>query len=110
MRNQEQGRLVEAGQKALNKGMEAAQVSLQEQFNDVKRSLGTELAEIFSRNFAALQARLDELERQRQQSTEERTREAAATERALADLTTFKTRLAHLAQQLSGPDVVMSDD
>ncbi|NWJ95844.1 MAG: dynamin family protein [Chloroflexi bacterium] len=100
MREQERGRLVEAGRKALGQALEVAQTSLQAQFGDVKRSLGTELAMIFSNNVAALETRLNELERQRQQSAEERAKEAIATGQALSDLSDFKTRLAILSEQL----------
>jgi len=92
--------LVEAGRKALGQALEVAQTSLQAQFGDVKRSLGTELAMIFSNNVAALETRLNELERQRQQSAEERAKEAIATGQALSDLSDFKTRLAILSEQL----------
>jgi uncharacterized protein YdcH (DUF465 family) len=101
MREQERERLVETGRNALGQALEAAQASLQAQFGDVKRSLGTELAQIFSSNVAALEARLDELERQRQQSTEERANEARATGQSLSDLSAFKTRLASLTEQLT---------
>jgi len=110
MRNQEQARLVEAGRKALNQALETVQKSLEEQFGDVKRSLGTEVAQIFAGNFAALQNRLDELERQAKLSTDERTREAVITRLALADLVTLKTRLANLKAQMLGPEIDLGSD
>ena len=110
MRNQEQARLVEAGRKALNQALETVQKSLEEQFGDVKRSLGTEVAQIFAGNFAALQNRLDELERQAKLSTDERTHEAVTTRLALADLVTLKTRLANLKAQMLGPEIDLGSD
>jgi hypothetical protein len=110
MRQQEQERLLEASRKALTQALDAAEGKLKNQLEEVKRALGTELADIFAKNFAALQTRLDEVERQSKQTREERAREAAATEQALTDLASFKTRLAHLADQLSGPEVSLEAD
>lgn len=105
MRQQERGRLIEAGRSALSRAMEAVEKNLNDQFGDVERALGTELAQVFSRNYQALQDRLDELERQGNQSATERASEALATDRALSDLSAFKTRLAALSAQLIGPEV-----
>ncbi len=104
MRGQERERLIEAGRSALHKSVEAAQKSMQSQFGDLQRTLGTEIAGVFSQNFAALQARLEELERQATLGGEERRRDIIAADHALSDLGDIKAKLNNLINTGTQPN------